>query len=163
MFLWQTSCQLVSFIPNIAVCIYKVTNKGFIFVGIWWVLCIDQFRFLLLIIYLSTFSLCRNARVKCLDTKQAWLNTFCHFVVQSWYKWFILLDLSEKVRNVYYANAVTARIMYYRALSQYKDGLPSYGDFHDIYNGNPYTVKTMFLYWDTPLVFVWMIDLTKNP
>ena len=48
-----------------------------------------------------------------------------------------------------------------RALSEYKDGLSEYGDFHYkdetvvrlsyLYNGNSYTGKAEILYWDGPL------------
>ena len=49
----------------------------------------------------------------------------------------------------------------YETLSLCKDSLPRYGDFHYknktilkpsyIYNGNSFTGKTTFLYWDGPL------------
>ena len=49
----------------------------------------------------------------------------------------------------------------YWSPSQYKDGLSRYGDFHYkdktvlrpsyLYDGNPYTGKTIYLYWDSPL------------
>ena len=65
-----------------------------------------------------------------------------------------------KLLGVYY-EYFGAHWPYYdgpRAPSQYKDGLSRYGDFHYkdktvvrlsyLYNGNSYTGKTAFVYWD---------------
>ena len=60
-------------------------------------------------------------------------------------------------------NLLVTKIIHFRAPSQYKDDLFGYGILHCkdntveipsyLYNGNSFTGKTVYLYWDGPLIF----------
>ena len=94
--------------------------------------------------------------------------------------WLIHQNLAEKLPPIYtlwsekslirliFAQWVSnVMLMGTRALSQYKDSLSMYGDFHYkdkkvvrpsyLYNGNSYTGKSVSLYWDGPQVVLWCV------